>query len=343
MTTKFANRMRELQESSGFEVEIRGRPIRFKFIAAVMVTHVFINENLKYEPFIKYLTKTLNENNIVDFSHRAKALIPQESDGVIFITLKYPHQAIKIIEIFDEKFFGDSAINGKFLTCKPNGFSNLECVPDYQTERYREQVESIKLFNERWYVRSVNTNYNWLPPARAHQVYHSRRQSNYDANHNNNFQRRSNYSNRDNSFPRTSRNEANLNETASRARNSSTVSIKAENSNDVKVSIQMRTDNNNNGKNTNKRKLPSSSSSEILAKKVDVSGNRAEPNDDNDCFVIEPLSIVDKAKHDLEEHMGSQPFDCARCGQRLIGSEVISHRCKVPPLDDNNPGFGFYS
>ena len=68
-----------------------------------------------------------------------------------------------------------------------------------------------------------------------------------------------------------------------------------------------------------------------------------EPDDSNHCIINESLSVIDKAKQELEEHMGSQPFDCARCGNRLIGSEVIGHRCKVPPRDDNDTGFNFFS
>jgi hypothetical protein len=112
------------------------------------------------------MTKTLNENNIFDFSHRPKALQSHESDGVIFLTLKYPYQSVRVIEIFDEKYFGDDAIKGKSLTCKPNGFTNLGCVSGY-------------------YVRVVNTNYNWLTPSRTHEVYHARRQfANDDFNNN---------------------------------------------------------------------------------------------------------------------------------------------------------------
>ncbi len=122
--TQFSSRMREFYENGGFDFELRGRTIRYRYIAAVMITHVYINESQQYEPFIRYLTQSLNENNIVDFSYRAKPLLAHESDGVVFLTLKYPYQAIRVIELLDEKYFGDDAIKGKSLSCKPNGFTD---------------------------------------------------------------------------------------------------------------------------------------------------------------------------------------------------------------------------
>jgi hypothetical protein len=74
--TQFSGRMRDFYENVGFDIEFRGQTRRYRYIAAVMITHVYINENLKYEPFVKYMTKTL--------SHRPKALQSHESDGVIF-------------------------------------------------------------------------------------------------------------------------------------------------------------------------------------------------------------------------------------------------------------------
>ncbi len=64
----------------------------------------------------------------------------------------------------------------------------------------------------------------------------------------------------------------------------------------------------------------------------------AEAIVDEDIILIEKLSFVDKVKEDFEEHNCSQSFDCARCG--LIGNQVISHRYKVPRLNENN---NFYS
>jgi hypothetical protein len=49
------------------------------------------------------------------------------------------------------------------------------------------------------------------------------------------------------------------------------------------------------------------------------------------------LSVVDQAKQDLEEHMGSQPFDCARCGIRLwslVTNQVISAVAKYRDLTE---------
>jgi hypothetical protein len=353
--TQFSGRMRDFYENGGFDIEFRGQTRRYRYIAAVMITHVYINENLKYEPFVKYMTKTLNENNIFDFSHRPKALQSHESDGVIFLTFKYPYQSVKVIEIFDEKYFGDDAIKGKSLTCKPNGFTNLGCVSDYMTERYRDQVDSVRLFNERYYVRVVNTNYNWLTPSRAHEVYHARRQF-ADDDYNNdarnqpyyndeiaNLQRRLNFNQRGNNHNRSSRSSQASNDdnnTTAQNHNSATISVKAEQNSDVNVSVRMRTDNgNNNGAAANKkRKLSGPKSPENRSKQIDVTNVKLVAND-NDVIIIEKLSVVDQAKQDLEAHMGSQPFDCARCGLRLIGNQVISHRCKVPPLDDNNNNF----
>jgi hypothetical protein len=353
MPSTFATRMRDFYEGGGFDIVVEGRPMRYKYIAAVMITHVYINESLQYEPFVKYMTRTLSDNNIVDFDHRAKPLKTHESDGVIFLTLKYPSQAIRVIDIFDEKFFGDSATIGKILTCKPNGFTNSGCVADYMTERYRPQIDSVMRFNERWYERVANTNYNWLPPASANRVYYARRQNDsYDNNYiNTNLQRRLNF---DNNYYGSSRNhrirnnneyDDNLNYSTAQGQNTATISVKAEHNNNVSVSVQMRNDDGNqdNATTSKKRKLSIPRSSVSPSKKIDVSNVKVESNDDDDCVLIEHLSVVDKAKHELENHMGSQPFDCARCGMRLIGSEVIGHRCKVPPLDESNPGFGFYS
>ncbi len=145
-----------------------------------------------------------------DFSYRAKPLLPHESDGVVFLTLKYPYQAIRVIEILDEKYFGDDAIKGKSLSCQPNGFTNSGHVSEYKTERYIDQIDSVRLFNEQYYVRVANQNYNWLPPARAHTVYHARRQfndnnfnndtgrQNSNDNNNQNLRRRLNYNYRNN-------------------------------------------------------------------------------------------------------------------------------------------------
>ena len=357
--TQFSSRMREFYENGGFDIELRGRTIRYRYIAAVMITHVYINESQQYEPFIRYMTQSLNENNVVDFSYRAKPLLPHESDGVIFLTLKYPHQAVRVIEFFDERYFGDDAIKGKSLSCKPNGFTNSGCVSDYMTERYREQIDSVRFFNEQYYVRVVNTNYNWLPPARAHTVYHARRQYNDDDGNNNarrqyynddnnqNLQRRLNFNHRDNYYDRSSRgsqasnDDNNLTHTTAQSLNSTAISVKAEQNSDVNVSVRMRRDNSNNdGAAANKRRrLSSPKTPEYRSKQIDVNNVKLEASDDNDVIIIEKLSVVDQAKQDLEEHMGSQPFDCARCGIRLIGSQVISHRCKVPPLDDNNNNF----
>jgi hypothetical protein len=347
MPSSFATRMRNFYEKGGFDIKIEGRQTRFKYIAALMITHVYINESLQYEPFVKYMTRTLHDNHIVDFDHRAKQLQPHESDGVIFLTLKYPSQAIRVIEIFDEKFFGDSATVGKLLTCKPNGFTNSGCVAEYMAERYRYQIDSVMQFNERLYERVTNTNYNWLPPASAHRVYYARRSNDSSTNSNNgDIQQRLNYNRRDDNFPRSSyNNDDNFNTPTTQAQNSATISVKAEPNSDVSVSVQMRNDcgNQDDAHASKKRKISSPKSSVSPARKIDASVVKVESNDDDDCVLIEHLSVVDKAKHELENHMGSQPFDCARCGMRLIGSEVIGHRCKVPPLDESNPGFGFYS
>jgi hypothetical protein len=76
-------------------------------------------------------------------------------------------------------------IKGKSLTCKPNGFTNLGCVSEYMTECYRDQIDSVRLFNERYFVLVVNTNYNWLTSSRTHEVFHARRQfANDDFNNN---------------------------------------------------------------------------------------------------------------------------------------------------------------
>ena len=109
----------------------------------------------------------------------------------------------------------------------------------------------------------VNTNYNWLPPARAHAVYHARRQFNdddfnnnarrqsYNDDNNQNLQRRLNFNHRDNYYDRSSRgsqasnDDNNLAYTTAYSLNSATISVKAEQNSDVDVSLRMSNDNSN--------------------------------------------------------------------------------------------------
>ena len=119
--TQFSSRMREFYENGGFDINLRGRTVRYRYIAAVMITHVYINESQQYEPFIRYLTQSLNENNIVDFSYRAKPLLAHESDGVVFLTLKYPYQAIRVIELLDEKFLAMTRSKANLYRANPMG------------------------------------------------------------------------------------------------------------------------------------------------------------------------------------------------------------------------------
>ena len=345
MSTIFAQLMREFRDHERFEIYDNDEMFKYREIGAIMITHVYLNEYSQYEPFVRYLNKTLNEHEITEFVFRTKPVSSFESDGIVFLVFKYPAQAIKVIEIFDLKFYGENAFNGKSLSCKPNGFTNDTVVLDYMSRTYKEQEAGVRSFNAHYYKRTADGNYNYLPVASAHRVVSERRRRH--CGNNNNTQRFQNqdsfdvksrikYNNNQNNNNNYNRNNSTFDDVdesdndgnSSQAGTSASFSIKTENSSNMNVSLKVERD----GIFAKKRKIATSNSTTSMAKQT----LQVDDNDDNDCVIIERPIDLDKTKKDLEEIMGSQPFSCERCGLSFKGSEVIKHRCKKVANDDGN-------
>jgi len=272
--------------------------------------------------------KTLKELDVTDYMFRPKRISAMEPDGVIFLVFKYPSQSIRVIETFEELYFGENAYNGKQLSCKPNGFTNNPVVNDYLTRNYKDQESGVKAFNARYYKRAIDGNYTYLPAATAHRVVSER--SKYQSNdyNNNDVRNRLDFNSTlnsnsyndydDDSFGNGSQiNHSNVGTSAS-------FSIKTETSYKVDFSLKVENDGNQaKRRKTTASNLTASNSTSTLSKQqIKIE------NDDNYCVIIEKPVDLNKIEDDLEEIMGSQPFSCVRCGLSFRGSEVIKHRCQ---------------
>ena len=93
------------------------------------------------------------------------------ADTTARIVFRHPPEAIKAIELLDGKWFGESNIHGKNLSCKINGATDVTTNYDYcQPNQFRQQERAVREFNTREYRRTTTGNYNYLPEHHVKRV-----------------------------------------------------------------------------------------------------------------------------------------------------------------------------
>lgn len=102
--------------------------VQFKYNGVVLVTHVYISKDGEFEKFVFDLFKTAN---IFDFHISVAPTSFGVADTTARIVFRHPPEAIKAIELLDGKWFGESNIHGKNLSCKINGATDVTTNYDY--------------------------------------------------------------------------------------------------------------------------------------------------------------------------------------------------------------------
>ena len=123
---------------------------QYRYIGQVRVTHILRSINFR-ENFYDFFDDIAHRNSWGIYNLRFYVSNDDKIDSTAYITFQDSKVHVYVIKALDDLYY-----DRKYLSAKPNGFTNIEFSYECDGREYKNQKEMVYDFNNRFYSRATH-------------------------------------------------------------------------------------------------------------------------------------------------------------------------------------------